>query len=479
MRYSAFFDNINNYSFDSNKIEIITGTAKLKAITGTPEAYAYWTMDDNVEDEVFRDSSGNSRDLRFAFYTSANKVPGKIGNGLQGISTSLGFCRYGVGSNEFAFERTDPFSLECWVKFTGTATRTLISKQSDSNLLNFRGYAINCNNPGTFRFVLRGITSEVIAVDSNGGWDDNVFHHVVCTYSGNSNDTGMKIYIDNTDVTIPTIPGTLTESIVDTNLPFQISGRDGANNSIDSNMIIDEVVVYDRELTQAEITFRWNDGLGTQELPGADTSFPTDNPEIKPISTIKANELTSITADLVESGLNVVKAVILINSIAYYWNGIQWSTSTGYSQSNTITEINSNLSSLDITAGAFIQFKFFLHSDIGATTPELNEFSFDYNFSSDSAVLNENTVFSTLYDSNGNPIEGEKIQVTPTWLVGTNSIIVDEPIEVTTDENGFWETKIYIEDIEPSYLRWRIRNKLFKTNFLPGNIKFSDLKIQY
>jgi hypothetical protein len=374
------FDNVDNYSYNSDLIEVLNSTSKLKAIVAGSQAYAYWKMDDNIQDEVFRDSSGNSRDLRFAGYTSLNKVPAKINRGLQGINTTTGFCRYGVGSSDFAFERTNTFSLECWVQFTGTATRLFVSKQSNAG--NFEGYAINTISSGLLRFVIRDNLTNILAVETVGTYNDGAFHHFVCTYDGTSTEAGMKIYVDNVLDTTVSTSGTLTGTIINNNVSFQISGRDGANNCIDSNTILDEVVVYDRELTAAEVSFRYNNGNGTQTIPGSTTSFSTANPSLLPFGPTGVTEFLSINTTSVENGNDNIQIINILDDVKYYFNGVSWAASNGsYAQSNTFADMLSNITGLNALFEERTQWnmQLFYHSDDGSTTPELSLFEITFN----------------------------------------------------------------------------------------------------
>jgi hypothetical protein len=471
-------NNENNYTFDPDKIEFVSGVEKLKAITGTPEAYAYWKMDDNIGDEVFRDSTGNSRDLRFAGYTSVNKVPAKINNGLQGISVSTGFCRYGVGGSEFGFERTDSFSIECWVKFTGTVTRLFVSKQKNSG--NFTGYSINTVSPGILRFVLRDDIGNVIAVETNTSYNDDDFHHFVCTYNGNNSYTGMTIYVDNVIDTTTSVIGTLVGTIIDDTVSFQISGRDGANNSIDSNTILDEVVVYARELTAAEVAFRWNNGNGTQSLPGPGTSFPTDNPASIPKTGFQATALTDFDATVTEPGSDTVSFAIVVDGVDKYWNGSAWVDSTGYPQTNQAAVVKANIAALTLVGLSSINHRRYFHSDDGSTTPELGNTTFEHQIEPDEPSFTESIITGSIYD-----IGADNPDITITirpirYLYGTNSIINNVIVNVSYDSNtGGFEARIFVEDDIPDELIWNFGTKEVRTKYASGNLKFSALERIY
>lgn len=479
MKTNYLFENENNYVFDSNKIEIVSQDAQLVAIVSGAEAYAYWTMDDNVEDDVFRDLSGNSRDLALkgGLIGGTNKVPAKIGNGLVGISTTQGFCS--GGTEDFNFEYTDSFSLEFWIKTSSSETMSIVAKQND--VPPFDGYGATVLG-GKVRGIIRDALGNIISKENDTIINDDTFHHIVMTYDGTGLLSGLRIFVDNTenDNIIANTP--IAGSIINT-INFQISGRNGNTNCIDSDTIVDEVVVYSRELTEAEITFRWNNGDGTQQLPGATTSFPTDNPSIQSFFEIQSTKLKGVLVNIDKSGLDEVRGVLVVNGIDTYWNGSSWEVSSGYIESNTIADLNSNAETL-ISQLASINLKLFLHSADGSTTPKILDYTLDFDKEQSSITLTENTVFGYIYSLNSEiPNKIMHVQ-TFDYVYGSQTIITSDPIPVTINPDGSFLAKLYIENALPSGLIWTITDvyniynqKIIRTNFLTGSRLFGDLTI--
>jgi hypothetical protein len=478
------YDNNNedNYSFDPDKIEFVAGAEKLKATTGTPEAYAYWKMDDYVNNEVMRDSANpesTARDLRMASYTPANRVSAKINNGLQGISVSSGLLRLNPGNTtDFSFERTDPFSMECWIQFTGTVTRLFVSKQNNAG--NFEGYSMNTVSPGVIRFVLRDDIGNVLAIETASNYNDGSFHHVVCTYDGTGTEAGMTIYVDNVLDTVVSISGTLSGTMINPSVPFQVSGRDGFNNCIDSNTIIDEVVVYARELTAAEVAFRWNGGAGTQILPGPGVSFPTDNPSSVPKSGFQATAINDFDAVVTEPGSDAVEFVIIVDGVDKYWNGSAWVDSTGYPESNQGSVVKANISALVLAGLSTISHRRYFHSDDGSTTPELDSTQFEFDIEPTEPIFTESVITGSVFDI-GSDNPDIIITIRPVkYLYGTNSIITNVTIDVIYDNNtGDFEARIYVEDDIPDELIWKFGSKEVRTKYVAGTVKFSALERIY
>lgn len=361
----------DEHVFDDSKI-IITSNASLVATSPPPEAYLYAKLDE-TQGLVARDTSSNERDgaLKGTWNSNDWSTSGKFGNGIEGDGGGrIEFSPYG------SFERTQAFSIEFWFRITSGAVQLLVSRQK--NTAPFSGYAVNIQS-GVLFFLLRDSTTARIQIKTANTYNDGALHHFVATYDGSSSDTGMKIYIDNAIDKVVDVSGTLTNTIINT-VKLQLSGKDGNNNPTATGSIINDMAIYARELTAADVSFRWNSGAGTQVLPGDPVTFPTDNPTIVSKTFIGATLLNGTTADIVATGNDAIKAIVQVNSEKYYFNGSDWAISDEtYAQTSTIAEINTNLPTL-ISQSSDVRLIYYLHSDDGSSTPVLNESAITYEF---------------------------------------------------------------------------------------------------
>lgn len=172
---------------------------------------------------------------------------GKIGQALAFNGTN----QYVNMGNVLDFERTVPFSISAWVKTTSSAPSTpdhIVSKVDGSNI----GYGISirgdiANDP--VEFELRG-SGTYVSARSNQVWVANQWTHLVWTNTGSGTVAGQKLYRD----------GILQSSVTDAdNLATNITNTGNFNvgafrtlNPFDG--AIDEVRIYSRALTAAEIT---------------------------------------------------------------------------------------------------------------------------------------------------------------------------------------------------------------------------------
>lgn len=402
MAFSTLFpiDNSLNYIFNNEKINITGGLAELIPQVFGADVYIHCKLDNN-QGLVAIDSSGNGR--HGAFQGGLDETAwttGKINSAIQGNGS--GFINFnGYGD----FERTDSFSIACWFKFTAlVSTEFIISKQK--NVSNFDGYSLTVSN-GQVRFILRDDIGNVIRLDSPLTYNDGNWHFFVITWthidngSGGSLPTGAKLYVDNVDVGAYTLSDTLTGTIKTPTIDLQISGRNGLNNQLLSTSVVDEVEIYDRELTPAEIDFIWNGGAGTQDIPGSTTSYPIDNPSIRSNGGIVATTITGLVVNVNIVGSDDIRLTFSVNGIRKWWDGAEWADSTGYSESNSIAEAAANITTLLTGELSSVSWDAFLHSDDGSTTPQLLDTTLSYDVES-AGDLQYCTVYGTNIDGEGN-----------------------------------------------------------------------------
>lgn len=217
--------------------------------------YASWHLNESSGTNA-PDNSGNGRNGTTV--GSPSWVAGKLNNCIQlnGTSQSVD-CQ-----NIAAFERTDSFSFECWVKpnTTGGDYMILFSKALGS--APFVG--IHCYFYQTskyLRFALIGAGSNLQFRTDATNIINNAWHHLVITYNGTSLVSGCRCYVDGANQSIVSEGDNLTQIIVNT-VHFLIGQRDG---TLYLKGLVDEFVIYNKVLTPAEVLARYNSGNGTEQ----------------------------------------------------------------------------------------------------------------------------------------------------------------------------------------------------------------------
>lgn len=179
------------------------------------------------------------------------------------------------------------------------------------------------------------------------------------------------------------------------------------------------------------------------------TAYATDNPTITANSTFSANDLNTFASTFNASGSDLVKFQMIANNQAKYWDGDSWENSDStYAQSNTYSEITTNIETLLSGSGAGInvRFRIFLHSATGATTPDITEVEIDYDFQAPTFDAEPTCiVHGFTITANNTVISGVTVSARPKKLpniVTDNNTLILTEISTTTDANGYWELEL-------------------------------------
>lgn len=186
------------------------------------------------------------------------------------------------------------------------------------------------------------------------------------------------------------------------------------------------------------------------------TGYLTTNPSIMDNTSLRSSELISFSEIVTKAGSDNVKYIIQVNGIDKWSNAGTVEASNGtYSQANTAAEINAVIGDF-LSTRALFKIKAFIHSDTGATTPELDSLSIIYNLAIDLVEPTLVEIEGFFYDTNG-PISGEKIYVRPYqhgfWNGSVFHKYAWEEIG-TTDANGYLVANIYKQ---PSSEYWEMK----------------------
>ena len=222
---------------------------------------AHYKMNDNAANTTVTDSQENANgtfiDAAGDPNTDAHTTTGKINEALtfDGSDDYIN-CTDWAG---FQFGASQDFSVACWFKTstTGTLKRLVSWQNSASNPY----WAVRIETSNYLRCLFRdsggtlGSATDSINV-CDGGW-----HHAVATMD---RDGAMKIYLDGNyrvqDSNISDVGD------LDSDQPLVIGCRyEGSTVTQVMNGDIDDVRIYNRALTQDDITLLWNNGNGTEE----------------------------------------------------------------------------------------------------------------------------------------------------------------------------------------------------------------------
>lgn len=331
----------NAGTLSDTQIVGIGDDAKVSLVYSGIDPYAWWHMNESSGTNV-SDSSTHGRDGTTINMDDSDWVSGKLNNCLQfdGVNKNVD-C-----GNIAAFDDAD-MSIESWIYGDSNLSSMLIVGKTT----NWWFRQDNVINGMKFFFWDAGGTRY------NRYWNNTYVYgewiHYVITW--NYSTKIAKLFKNGIEQTLSTSTTTsasrsLTNSVL-------IGGSSGAY--FDGR--IDEVVIYDFELTQANVTFRWNSGNGTETMFGGTGYALTGSWE--------SNEYDSNILSL-EWGKTVFNNLIPVDTtMTVKCRAGNTSGSLGAYGSALTNNEETNVT------GQFFQFKVEFTSVAGVDTSELNDVS--------------------------------------------------------------------------------------------------------
>jgi len=222
----------------------IMGTAigSIKTIAGTPLSSIKEIGGVTVETYT----NTLSLDLAYAPIASANQLA---------LSTN----------SDFDFEYTDPFSLSAWFKTSRTSWQGIVEKTTPYiGFTDIKGWGIEWYS-GRPQFWINNKyqTNGLQAYCTSGAWADDAWHHVVATSAGTGGSlvlSDIAIWVDGVSQSLAGWYGTqsVSDTIVNTADIRIGSAFGGYGSSWDGGL--DEISVWNKELSSAEIAAIYNSG---------------------------------------------------------------------------------------------------------------------------------------------------------------------------------------------------------------------------
>lgn len=158
--------------------------------------------------------------------------------------------------NSGDFNGSSPFSISVWVKSSFINFQHVLYK--DGTTVG-KGWFLQLQNNGKIRFRIGASGAAEARIDSTATTLlDGTWHHVVVTYDGAGTASGLKLYVDGVEghtVVADALAGNATD-----NLNSMLMGRWGGSGLF-LNGYLDEISMWDKELTQAEVTELYNSGV--------------------------------------------------------------------------------------------------------------------------------------------------------------------------------------------------------------------------
>ena len=242
----------------SSTVSIVTGRSEYAGkdyhdYNNVIQPIARWTMDDDAADRVVVNSinTDDNGELDVATTSADLNTTGQIDDALD-FSKDSGSHYAVVGDDaKFSFAGDVPFSLSAIVDVqAGAADRVILAKAlSDAGVGEWR-LSLNATEQFYFMCIDNGTAAIIRTYSSIIAADDYGLHTVTVTYDGSGSELGLNMYVDG-------ILDNATRNMAGSYVGMDAGALDvtiGCQSDFSGlfNGIIDEVMIYDRELTAGD-----------------------------------------------------------------------------------------------------------------------------------------------------------------------------------------------------------------------------------
>jgi hypothetical protein len=161
-------------------------------------------------------------------------------------------------STAFQLNFSSRFSISAWIRTTASSGG-IIGKRVVA------GWYFSIDGSNIIGLNLQGSVSTAIVVNSvASGVCDGNWHQVCCTYTGNSNASGIALFVDGRQVSTTTVLNSATGSL--------LNAIDTTIGSVTTNQFfiaaqLDDIRLYSRALSLSEIQQLYTGGRGVGLMP--------------------------------------------------------------------------------------------------------------------------------------------------------------------------------------------------------------------
>ncbi len=244
---------------------------------------AQWFLNDDAASTAVDDNVASvPHDGIASSNTDTFNATGKINGALD-----FGGVEYVTVADHAALSFDDsgsnPFSISAWAYIETGTTQMILSKwdqTTGSEDMEWVFYLTDGDKLTLqFQDISAGATITCRADNAiSSGW-----HHVVCTYDSAGGATaanGMKLYIDSTEVTV-TRTNNANYVAMEAGATAVLIGASTVPGGTIGNIFkdkLDNVILFDKELSQADVNVLYNSGNGIEALTGQEVFTISDSP---------------------------------------------------------------------------------------------------------------------------------------------------------------------------------------------------------
>ncbi|MDD5055377.1 MAG: ice-binding family protein [Candidatus Peribacteraceae bacterium] len=229
---------------------------------------AYWKFDESDGSSTVDSTTLDNHGTLTGGVSFTSSVPPLIGftdayvasfdgvNGVVGVTPDTGL----------AFDTTNAFSMTAWVNPAANGGYQTVAQKMDDTGGAKTGYLLTLSNGVPELWLLNDYSANnYFVATSSVTLTPGTWQHIAVSYDGSGNATGVKMYVNGSDITAAPSVNALTGTITNAQ-PFEIGAR-AAGTIQPFNGSIDDLRVYNTALSPARIA-----ALGTGSCSGDGSS---------------------------------------------------------------------------------------------------------------------------------------------------------------------------------------------------------------
>ncbi|MDZ4216921.1 MAG: DUF2341 domain-containing protein, partial [Candidatus Gracilibacteria bacterium] len=253
-------------------------------------------------------------------YVSSGRVGGAMS--FDGVNDYINVPHSAVNN----FGKTDAFTGSAWVNVTDFATlRYIFAKQRVTSP--YEGYDLQVATSGKIWVEMVDTAIKTKRIESNVALSTGTWQHVAFTYNGSGDASGVKIYINGVNIAVTVLYNDAFTADIKNTLPLLIGARDTVYQPMKG--LIDEVQIYPRALSAAQISRLYTDGVAGFGAPTVLANAETFNGDVfNLIITPLANNGISGTAVTSANTVTIAPDVYLEDGLVEELNTLEVLNST-------------------------------------------------------------------------------------------------------------------------------------------------------
>ncbi|MDA1229610.1 MAG: SUMF1/EgtB/PvdO family nonheme iron enzyme [Planctomycetota bacterium] len=272
---------------------------------------AHFPLDENEGNETANGIEGQSGGV-YAGPGEPTWVPGVVGGAVR-LDGKGDF----VSGSKVPANDDGAFSFGCWFKCDDIRGTILISNEDPEN--GYRGIELGIYN-GVFEVMISSgesgsreysLSKIKVIVTVSAGFPQTYWQHLFVTYDGSGKASGVELRLNGVKQVL-TIENDALKGSTDTDVPLRIGGR--SPDSYRFIGAIDDVRIYNRRLSEAEVRQLYANGLRAVASVPSETRTPEQQaflsaayrPQDEPLQRLESQLAAAETA-LTEARWNVVR----------------------------------------------------------------------------------------------------------------------------------------------------------------------------